>query len=115
MEVALARHDALQREAIRAHGGSVFKAIGDPCCAACPTAPVALVLCQRRFDRISDAQRSLETTYHFYLDGLLAAALARSASSPQPVRTPRRRKNRPPPADMAGSCCGTVPDAWVRR
>ena len=33
MAVALARHDAIMREAIAAHGGTVFKTIGDAFCA----------------------------------------------------------------------------------
>jgi predicted ATPase/class 3 adenylate cyclase len=38
MAAALARHDALTREAIEAQGGYVFKAMGDAFCAAFPTA-----------------------------------------------------------------------------
>jgi len=38
MAAALARHDALVREAIEAQGGYVFKAMGDAFCAAFPTA-----------------------------------------------------------------------------
>jgi predicted ATPase/class 3 adenylate cyclase/DNA-binding SARP family transcriptional activator len=39
---ALARHEALLRQAIEAHGGRVFKTVGDQLCAAFPTAPAAL-------------------------------------------------------------------------
>ena len=42
MRPALARHDAILREAIRAHGGHVFKTMGDALCAAFSTAPEAL-------------------------------------------------------------------------
>ena len=42
MGEALARHDALLAEAIVAHGGYVFKTIGDSVCAAFDTAPDAL-------------------------------------------------------------------------
>jgi predicted ATPase/class 3 adenylate cyclase len=42
MKTALARHDALLRGAIEAHGGYVFKTIGDAFCAAFATAPDAL-------------------------------------------------------------------------
>src|SRR5438477_7786407 len=42
MQVALARHDALLREAIESNGGYVFKTVGDAFCAAFPTAPEAL-------------------------------------------------------------------------
>jgi predicted ATPase/class 3 adenylate cyclase len=42
MRVALARHDALLRQAIERHGGYVFKTIGDAFCAAFGTAPAAL-------------------------------------------------------------------------
>src|SRR5216684_3788909 len=34
MRLALARHDALLRQAIESHGGRVFKTMGDPFCAA---------------------------------------------------------------------------------
>ena len=36
MSLALARHDALVREAITAHGGHVFKTAGDAFCAVFP-------------------------------------------------------------------------------
>src|SRR5437016_14536989 len=42
MRVALARHDALLREAIETHDGFVFKTVGDAFCAAFHTAPNAL-------------------------------------------------------------------------
>jgi predicted ATPase/class 3 adenylate cyclase len=42
MREALARHDALLRDAINAHGGVVFKTMGDQFCAAFTTAPAAL-------------------------------------------------------------------------
>jgi sterol desaturase/sphingolipid hydroxylase (fatty acid hydroxylase superfamily) len=37
MRQALARPDALHREAVLAHGGSVFRTVGDPSCAAFPS------------------------------------------------------------------------------
>jgi predicted ATPase/class 3 adenylate cyclase len=42
MELALAQHHTLLRQAIEAHGGQVFQIIGDAFCAAFPTAPAAL-------------------------------------------------------------------------
>src|SRR5579871_3064976 len=42
MRQALARHDALLREAIESSQGVVFKTIGDAFCAAFATAPAAL-------------------------------------------------------------------------
>jgi class 3 adenylate cyclase len=50
MRAALAHHDALLRGAIEAHGGHVFKTVGDAFCAASPTAPEALeaALCAQR-------------------------------------------------------------------
>src|SRR5579884_2229057 len=42
MRAALARHDALLRQAIEAHNGHVFKTVGDAFCAAFATAPDAL-------------------------------------------------------------------------
>ncbi|MSP12993.1 MAG: adenylate/guanylate cyclase domain-containing protein, partial [Chloroflexi bacterium] len=42
MKSALARHDALLRATIEAHGGYVFKTVGDEFCAAFPTALAAL-------------------------------------------------------------------------
>src|ERR671921_462791 len=42
MRAALAHHDAVLRSAIEAHGGHVFKTVGDAFCAAFSTAPEAL-------------------------------------------------------------------------
>ena len=42
MQAALARHDAILREAIEAHGGHVFKTVGDAFYATFATAPAAL-------------------------------------------------------------------------
>jgi predicted ATPase/class 3 adenylate cyclase len=42
MRLALARHDALLRQAIENHGGHVFKTMGDQFCAAFAAAPNAL-------------------------------------------------------------------------
>ena len=42
MRTALARHDEVLHSAIEAHGGHVFKTVGDAFCAAFPTAPEAL-------------------------------------------------------------------------
>src|SRR6266508_1082018 len=43
MRAALARHDALLRTAIEAHGGQVFKTVGDAVCAAFANAQQALL------------------------------------------------------------------------
>ena len=54
MAVALARHDAIMREAIASHHGYVFKTIGDAFCAAFPTASdglAAAVEAQRALQR----------------------------------------------------------------
>ncbi len=42
MHAVLARHDAILRETLEAHGGRVFKMVGDACYAAFSTAPEAL-------------------------------------------------------------------------
>lgn len=42
MAPALARHDALVREVLGAHGGEVFKTMGDSFCVAFPSVPAAL-------------------------------------------------------------------------
>src|ERR687885_1755925 len=42
MQQALARHDALLRQAIERHGGAVVKTVGDAFCAAFATPPDAL-------------------------------------------------------------------------
>src|SRR5437588_12463134 len=55
MQAAVARHDALLREALEQHGGYVFKTVGDAFCAAFPTAPHAL-------DAALSAQRILHST-----------------------------------------------------
>ncbi len=39
MGTAIARHDALLRQAVETHGGVVFKTVGDAICAAFPAAP----------------------------------------------------------------------------
>jgi predicted ATPase/class 3 adenylate cyclase len=53
MGVALARHDALLRDAIQSHGGVVFKTIGDAFCAAFSSVPEA-------FQAALAAQRALQ-------------------------------------------------------
>jgi predicted ATPase/class 3 adenylate cyclase len=55
MSIALARHDALLRQAIEARGGMVFKTVGDAVCAAFALAADALVAAV-------DAQRALQST-----------------------------------------------------
>src|SRR6266568_689416 len=52
MKAAVERHDELMRRAIEAHGGSVFRIMGDAFCASFPTAPQAL-------DAALDAQRAI--------------------------------------------------------
>ncbi|MDQ5854099.1 MAG: adenylate/guanylate cyclase domain-containing protein, partial [Chloroflexota bacterium] len=42
MQIALARHDAILREAIEGHGGVVFKTVGDAFYAVFTTAPEAV-------------------------------------------------------------------------
>jgi predicted ATPase/class 3 adenylate cyclase len=53
MSGALARHDALMRRTIEAHGGHVFKTVGDAFCAAFPTPLSAL-------EASEEAQRRLQ-------------------------------------------------------
>ena len=53
MRLALARHDAILREAIERHNGRVFKTMGDAFCAAFHTAPDAL-------NSAADAQLALQ-------------------------------------------------------
>jgi class 3 adenylate cyclase len=54
MQIALARHDEILRDAIEERGGYVFKTVGDAYCAAFPTAPDAL-------EAAISAQRALHT------------------------------------------------------
>ncbi len=54
MQAALARHDAILRQAIEGHGGVVFKTVGDAFYAAFTMAPDALAAAL-------DAQRALHT------------------------------------------------------
>src|SRR5215216_1275644 len=42
MKAAVERHDAILREAIVTHGGTVFRTMGDAFCAVFPTAPQGL-------------------------------------------------------------------------
>jgi predicted ATPase/class 3 adenylate cyclase/Tfp pilus assembly protein PilF len=63
MSAALQRHDTLMRAAIEAHGGYVFKVMGDAFCAAFPTAPHAVAAAVR-------AQRELAATDFSNVNGL---------------------------------------------
>src|SRR5436309_12895389 len=54
MRASLARHDDLLRECIEAHGGHVFKTVGDAFCAAFATATSAV-------EAALAAQRALRT------------------------------------------------------
>ncbi|MDQ5853439.1 MAG: adenylate/guanylate cyclase domain-containing protein, partial [Chloroflexota bacterium] len=54
MQGALARHDAILREAVATHGGYVFKTVGDAFYATFPAAPPAL-------EAALAAQRALQT------------------------------------------------------
>ena len=54
MKAAVERHDVLMRRAIEAHGGLVFRIMGDAFCASFPTAPQAL-------NAALDAQRAIHT------------------------------------------------------
>src|SRR5579862_506194 len=63
MSQALQRHDALMRESIEAHGGYVFKVVGDAFFAAFATAPGALAAAVH-------AQQALAATDFSSVDGL---------------------------------------------
>lgn len=52
MRVALARHDSLLRESVDAHGGHVFKTIGDAFCVAFTTASAAAQAAQVAQERL---------------------------------------------------------------
>jgi predicted ATPase/class 3 adenylate cyclase len=65
MEAALARHDALVREALEAHGAYVFKTVGDAFCAAFETAPNAIAAAL-------DGQRALAAVDFSAVEGLRA-------------------------------------------
>ena len=64
MRDALVRHNALVREAIEAHGGYVFKTVGDAFCSAFATAPSAL-------EAACAAQQALSAEDFSSVDGLL--------------------------------------------
>ena len=64
MASAVARHDALIRAAVAAHGGDVFKTVGDAFCVAFSTAPQAIAAA-------IDAQRALLAEDFSAVDGLL--------------------------------------------
>jgi class 3 adenylate cyclase len=63
MGVALARHNALVRDAIEAHGGYVFKTVGDAFCSAFGTATTALAAARA-------AQQALSEEDFSSVDGL---------------------------------------------
>src|SRR5256885_17149403 len=56
MRASLARHDAILRQSIEAHGGHVFKTVGDAFCAAFATATGAVEAAQA-------AQRALRAEH----------------------------------------------------
>lgn len=64
MGSALRRHDELVRDAIAAHGGDIFKTVGDAFCAIFPTASEALAASL-------DAQRALLSEDFSTIDGAL--------------------------------------------
>jgi predicted ATPase/class 3 adenylate cyclase len=64
MRVALGRHSSLMRDAIEAHGGYVFKTIGDAFCSAFGMAPAALAAARA-------AQEALSAEDFPSVDGLL--------------------------------------------
>ncbi len=63
MQAAVRRHDAILRDVIERHGGSVFKTIGDAFCAAFPSAADAV-------HAALTAQRELAQTDFSAIDGL---------------------------------------------
>ena len=65
MEAALARHDALVREALEAHGAYVFKTVGDAFCAAFEKASNAIAAAL-------DAQRALAAADFSAVEGVRA-------------------------------------------
>ncbi len=69
MQAALARHDAILRTVIEAHGGHVFKTVGDAFCAVFTSAPDAL-------EAALAAQRALQAEAW---DGAVAALHVRMA------------------------------------
>jgi len=71
MKAAVARHDALMRAAIEAHGGYVFKTVGDAFCAAFRTAPEAI-------RAAVEAQRALHQEDFSSVDGLHVRAALHS-------------------------------------
>src|SRR5579872_1368892 len=71
MKAAVARHDGLMRAAIEAHGGYVFKTVGDAFCAAFRTAPEAI-------RAAVEAQRALLKEDFSSVDGLHVRAALHS-------------------------------------
>lgn len=63
MQAAVERHDAIVRSAIAAHGGKVFKTVGDAFCAVFPTAPSAVAAAL-------EAQRALSMEDWSAINGL---------------------------------------------
>lgn len=63
MALALARHDALMRDAIEGEGGTVFKTVGDAFCAVFPTPEAAIAAAVR-------AQRALAAETWVEIGGL---------------------------------------------
>jgi predicted ATPase/DNA-binding SARP family transcriptional activator len=83
MQAALARHDALLRQAIEARAGWVFKTLGDQFCAAFATAPDALAAAV-------EAQRALavdggDGVSAPVIDGPAPAGSSRHPVTPSPI------------------------------
>ena len=79
MRLALARHDALLRQAIENNNGHVFKTVGDAFCAAFATAPDAL-------NAALAAQQALMQEFHHGEHGELQETSAQEAQPPTPPR-----------------------------
>jgi predicted ATPase/class 3 adenylate cyclase len=74
MQAALTRHDTLLRQAIEAHGGKVFKAVGDGFYAAFPTAEGAL-------ESALEAQKALKAEKWPQITGELRVRMALHSGS----------------------------------
>ena len=115
MAVAVARHDALLRDAIDGHGGYVFKTVGDAFCAAFadPTGALAAAVAAQRALALADvAEGWAAAGPHGAAHGRGRGARRRLLRSDrQPRRPPPRRRPRRPGAPLPGRrrCAGRAP------
>jgi class 3 adenylate cyclase len=100
MPDAIARHDLILRGAVTAHGGTVYKVVGDAFQVAFPTAPAAVLAA-------IDAQRALATETWSARPSSTALGVCWRLDTGGRCCSPRRRRS------WSGECCRTMSGCGV--